>query len=95
MSITEKFVPHEELLELFGVERNATLMRMLDRNNISYMTNYKKRPLVLRSDIEAFNHKSVPKKMPPAGQCLSGGIDHATRPHRTHLPTGCPQASDR
>lgn len=44
MSITEKFVPHEELLELFGVERNATLMRMLDRNNISYMTNYKKRP---------------------------------------------------
>ena len=58
MSITEKFVPHEELLELFGVERNATLMRMLDRNNISYMTNYKKRPLVLRSDIEAFNQKT-------------------------------------
>jgi hypothetical protein len=31
---------------------------MLDRNNISYMTNYKKRPLVLRSDIEAFNQKT-------------------------------------
>lgn len=55
MSISEKFVPHEELLELFGVERNATLMRMLDRNNISYLTNYKKHPLVLRSAIESFN----------------------------------------
>lgn len=55
MSITEKFVPHEELLELFGVERNATLMRMLDKNNINYLTNYKKRPLVLRSAIESFN----------------------------------------
>lgn len=55
MSITEKFVPHEELLELFGVERNATLMRMLDRNNIHYLTNYKKRPLVLRTAIESFN----------------------------------------
>lgn len=55
MSITEKFVPHEELLELFGVERNATLMRMLDKNNIHYLTNYKKRPLVLRTAIESFN----------------------------------------
>ena len=55
MSITEKFVPHDELLELFGVERNATLMRMLDRNSIHYLTNYRKRPLVLRSSIETFH----------------------------------------
>ncbi len=71
MSITEKFVPHEELLELFGVERNATLMRMLDRNNISYMTNYKKRPLVLRSDIEAFNQKQPETEDAPSGPVLS------------------------
>lgn len=55
MSITEKFVPHNELLELFGVERNATLVRMLERNNIRYLTNYRKRPLVLRTAIESLD----------------------------------------
>lgn len=55
MTIKEKFVPYSELLELFGVERNATLMRMLDRNNINYLTNYRKRPLVLRTSIETFH----------------------------------------
>ena len=46
------------------------MMRMLDRNNISYMTNYKKRPLVLRSDIEAFNQKSAPPEDAPSGPVL-------------------------
>ena len=53
MTIAEKFVPHQELLELFGVQRNATLKRMLDRNNISYILDYKKNPLVLRTALES------------------------------------------
>ena len=55
MTIAEKFVPHQELLELFGVQRNATLKRMLDRNNISYILDYKKNPLVLRTALESSN----------------------------------------
>lgn len=55
MTIAEKFVPHEELLELFGVQRNATLKRMLDKNKISYILDYKKNPLVLRTALESSN----------------------------------------
>ena len=55
MHIKEKFVPHQELLELFGVQRNATLIRMLDKNDIKYMLNYKKTPLVLRTSLESIN----------------------------------------
>ena len=55
MHIKEKFVPHEELLELFGVQRNATLIRMLEKNSISYILDYKKTPLVLRSSLETAN----------------------------------------
>lgn len=53
MTIKEKFVPTEELLDLFGVQRNATLKRMLDRNNIHYILDYKKNPLVLRTALES------------------------------------------
>lgn len=53
--IKDKFVPMEELLDLFGVQRNATLKRMLDRNNISYILDYKKTPLVLRTALESSN----------------------------------------
>ena len=53
--IKDKFVPMEELLDLFGVQRNATLKRMLDKNNISYILDYKKTPLVLRTALESSN----------------------------------------
>jgi hypothetical protein len=55
MHIKEKFVPHDELLELFGVQRNATLIRMLEKNSIGYILDYKKTPLVLRSSLETAN----------------------------------------
>lgn len=55
MHIKEKFVPHQELLELFGVQRNATLIRMLEKNDIKYILNYKKTPLVLRTSLESTN----------------------------------------
>lgn len=71
MSITEKFVSHQELLDLFGVERNATLIRMLDKNNIGYLINYKKQPLVLREDIEAFNQKKAEEKITAPAHTLS------------------------
>jgi len=53
--LKDKFVPMEELLDLFGVQRNATLKRMLDKNNISYILDYKKHPLVLRTSLETAN----------------------------------------
>lgn len=53
MTIKDKFVPMAELLDLFGVQRNATLKRMLDNNNIPYILDYKKSPLVLRTALES------------------------------------------
>jgi hypothetical protein len=55
MTISEQFVPHKELLELFGVQRNATLKRMLDRNNINYVLDYRNNPLVLRTSLLSSN----------------------------------------
>lgn len=53
MRIKDNFVPVEELLELFGVQRNATLKRMLEKNNIPYILDYKQNPLVLRTALDA------------------------------------------
>lgn len=55
MHIKDKFVPLEELLELFSVQRSATLKRMLDKNNIPYVVDYGNKPLVLRTHIETAN----------------------------------------
>jgi len=53
MPIKDNFVPVQELLDLFGVQRNATLKRMLEKNNIPYILDYKKNPLVLRTALDA------------------------------------------
>ena len=64
MTISEQFVPHQELLELFGVQRNATLKRMLDRNNINYILDYKNNPLVLRTSLESSNTPQYEEQVP-------------------------------
>ena len=55
MHIKDKFVPLDELLELFSVQRSATLKRMLDKNSIPYVVDYANKPLVLRTHIETAN----------------------------------------
>lgn len=55
MHIEDKFVPMAELLDLFSVQRSATLKRMLDKNNIPYLVDYSNKPLVLRTHIETSN----------------------------------------
>lgn len=63
MTIKDLFIPTAELLDLFGVQRNATLKRMLDKNNISYVLDYGNNPLVLRSALEG----EVKEKLEDAG----------------------------
>ena len=52
MSIKDSFIPYDELLDLFGVQRVNALFRCLEQNNISYILDKRKKPLVLRSAIE-------------------------------------------
>jgi hypothetical protein len=52
MSIKDSFVPYDELLELFGVQRVNALFRCLKQNNINYMLDKRNKPLVLRSALE-------------------------------------------
>ena len=52
MSIKDNFVPYDELLELFGVQRVNALFRCLNQNNISFMLDKRNKPLVLRSALE-------------------------------------------
>jgi hypothetical protein len=52
MSIKDNFVPYDELLELFGVQRVNALFRCLNQNNIKYMLDKRNKPLVLRSALE-------------------------------------------
>ena len=54
MSIKDMFVPYDELLELFGVQRVNALFRCLKQNNINYMLDKRNRPLVLRSALEGY-----------------------------------------
>ena len=52
MSIKDNFVPYDELLELFGVQRVNALFRCLKQNNIGFMLDKRNKPLVLRSALE-------------------------------------------
>jgi hypothetical protein len=52
MSIKDSFVPYDELLELFGVQRVNALFRCLKQNNINYILDKRNKPLVLRSALE-------------------------------------------
>lgn len=52
MSIKDMFVPYDELLELFGVQRVNALERCLKQNNISFMLDKRNKPLVLRTALE-------------------------------------------
>lgn len=52
MSIKDSYVPYDELLELFGVQRVNALFRCLKQNNISFMLDKRNKPLVLRSALE-------------------------------------------
>jgi hypothetical protein len=52
MSIKDSFVPYDELLELFGVQRVNALFRCLNQNNIKFMLDKRNKPLVLRNALE-------------------------------------------
>ncbi len=52
MSIKDSFVPYDDLLDLFGVQRVNALERCLKQNNITFMLDKRNRPLVLRSALE-------------------------------------------
>ena len=52
MPIKDSFIPYDELLELFGVQRVNALFRCLKQNNISFMLDKRNKPLVLRSALE-------------------------------------------
>ena len=52
MSIKDQFVPYDELLELFGVQRVNALFRCLNQNNIKFILDKRNKPLVLRSALE-------------------------------------------
>ena len=59
MSIKDMFVPYDELLELFGVQRVNALFRCLKQNNIPFMLDKRNKPLVLRSALEgSFNEQA-------------------------------------
>ncbi len=52
MSIKDSFVPYDELLELFGVQRVNALERCLKQNKIAFMLDKRNKPLVLRTALE-------------------------------------------
>lgn len=57
MSIKDSFVPYDELLELFGVQRVNALFRCLKQNEISFMLDKRNKPLVLRTALEGKANK--------------------------------------
>ena len=57
MSIKDSFVPYDELLELFGVQRVNALFRCLKQNEISFMLDKLNKPLVLRTALEGKANK--------------------------------------
>ena len=58
MSIKDMFVPYDELLELFGVQRVNALFRCLKQNNIKFMLDKRNKPLVLRSALEGSDNEA-------------------------------------
>lgn len=52
MSIKDSFIPYDELLELFGVQRVNALFRCLEQNSIPFILDKRNKPLVLRTAIE-------------------------------------------
>ena len=52
MSIKDSFVPNDDHLDLFGVQRVNALERCLKLNNIKFMLDKRNKPLVLRSALE-------------------------------------------
>ena len=52
MSIKDQYVPYEQLLDLFGVQRVNALFRCLKQNNIDFMLDKRNKPLVLRTALE-------------------------------------------
>ena len=52
MSIKDSFIPYDELLELFGVQRVNALFRCLEQNRIPFILDKRNKPLVLRTAIE-------------------------------------------
>ena len=58
MSIKDNFVPYDELLELFGVQRVNALFRCLNQNNIKFMLDKRNKPLVLRTALEGSVNES-------------------------------------
>ena len=44
MSIKDNFVPYDELLDLFGVQRVNALERCLKLNNITFMLDKRNKP---------------------------------------------------
>ena len=56
MSIKDQYVPYDELLELFGVQRVNALFRCLKVNSIKFMLDKRNKPLVLRSALEGNNN---------------------------------------
>jgi hypothetical protein len=55
MSIKDKFVPYNELLDLFGVQRVNALTRCLNQNAIPFILDKTNKPLVLRAALESAN----------------------------------------
>ena len=62
MSIKDSFVPYDELLELFGVQRVNALFRCLNQNNIKFMLDKRNKPLVLRSALEGNVNEQAKKQ---------------------------------
>ncbi len=65
MSIKDSFVPYDELLDLFGVQRVNALERCLKLNNITFMLDKRNKPLVLRTALEG-NANEVQQEEPKA-----------------------------
>lgn len=65
MSIKDSFIPYDELLELFGVQRVNALFRCLNQNNIKFILDKRNKPLVLRSALEG-TASDQPEKEPEA-----------------------------
>ena len=58
MSIKDQYVPYDELLELFGVQRVNALFRCLNQNKIKFMLDKRNKPLVLRSALEGSDNET-------------------------------------
>jgi hypothetical protein len=65
MSIKDQYVPYDELLDLFGVQRVNALFRCLNQNNIKFILDKRNKPLVLRSALEGVSN-AVEEEEPEA-----------------------------